>query len=183
MAGWVVVALDVIAFFAFSIALVLVLRERFENSNPYSGVIKLLFALAVLVYVFVAFSNILEHAGITAVLDEYEDYVEILFVPLIAYAVYTMHTARLYNDARRAAELLNAEHGLLTAIIDTSPTGIMLVTSAGTLAFANDMARETLRLQSGPGESLQMPDDLTCLSTQDSSVRPLSLEGLARGVT
>ena len=182
MADWLVVALDVVSFLAFSIAFVLVLRERFESSSPYSRVIKLFFALAVMVYIFVAFSNILEHAGITAVLDEYEDYVEILFVPFVAYAVYTTYTARLHNDVRRAGELLNSEHRLLTAIVDTSPTGIMLVTSAGTLAFANDMARETLRLETGADESLSMPGDLSCLSTQDSSIKPLSLENLAKGV-
>lgn len=182
MSDNLVVAFDVISFVAFSAALFLVLREDFAESQPYSGIIKLLFGLASFVYVFVAFSNILEHTGVTSALDAYEDYLELLFVPLVAYAVYSMHTARLYNSARRSAELMKAEHGLLTTIVDTSPTGIMLVTSAGGIAFANDMARSVLGIVTDEDSgALVMPEDLVCVSTQNPFDRPLSLERLAQG--
>ncbi len=177
-----VVFFDAISLITFGIAFVLVLREPFDEFKPYDRIIRVFLALAVFVYAFVAFSNLLEHAGITAALDAYEDYVEILFVPLVAYAIYSMSTARQFNETRRAGELLRAEHDLLTAVVDTSPTGIMLVTSAGTIAFANDRAREMLGLQPSPDlDALSMPEDFRCTSTVSASARPLSLEHLAHG--
>ncbi|PKQ38296.1 MAG: hypothetical protein CVT59_03485 [Actinobacteria bacterium HGW-Actinobacteria-1] len=182
MIEWAVVAFDVVSLVTFGVAFLLVVRERFEEFQPYDRIIRVFLALAIFVYAFVAFSNILEHAGITAKLDEYEDYVEILFVPLVAYAVYSMQTARLFKDARRAEQLVRAEHGLLTAIVDTSPTGIMLVTSAGSIAFANDTAREMLALEPiAETGSLAMPPDLTCISSESTSARPLALDTLALG--
>ncbi len=184
MIEWAIVGFDVISLVTFGVAVVLILRERFEEFEPYARIIRVFLAFAVFVYAFVAFSNILEHAGITAKLDEYEDYVEILFVPLIAYAIYSMHTARLFSDMHRAEQLLRAEHGLLTAIVDTSPTGIMLVTSSGSIAFANDTAREMLSLQPiAETGSLAMPPDLNCTSSESASARPLNLESLALGQT
>lgn len=184
MIEWAVVAFDVISLIAFGIALALVIRERFEEFQPYARIIRTFLALAVFVYAFVAFSNILEHAGITAKLDEYEDYVEILFVPFVAYAIYSMNTSRLFNDARRAEGLVRAEHELLTTIVDTSPAGIMLVTPSGAIAFANDTAKEMLRLQSAQETGdLAMPGDLICTSTESALAQPLSLESLARGET
>ncbi|TDB37958.1 MAG: PAS domain-containing sensor histidine kinase [Actinobacteria bacterium] len=182
MTGSIIVALDVISLISFSAALLLILRARFEEFEPYARVIRVFLVLAISVYAFVAFSNILEHAGITAQLDEYEDYVEILFVPLIAYALYSMQTARRFKETQRAEQLLRAEHGLLTAIVDTSPTGIMLVTSSGSIAFANDTARDTLSLQTiAETGSLAMPPDLTCISSESTSARPLALDELALG--
>ncbi len=177
-----VVFFDVISLLTFGFAFVMVLMQRFEEFKPYDRIIRVFLALAVFILAFVAFSNILEHTGITAKLDEYEDYVEILFVPLIAYAVYSMQTARLFNEARRAEELLRAEHELLTAVVETSPTGIMLVTQSGDIAFANDTAREMLALRPrGESGSLTMPEELNCISSESASARPLSLEHLAEG--
>ncbi len=182
MSQALIVTFDVISCIAFVIALVVVLTVRFDEYHAYARTVRLFLALAVAINVFVGVSNILEHAGITAALDPYEDYCEILSVPLVAYAIFTTNIAQREGAVRRAGELVRAEHDLLTAIVETSPGGIMLVASSGDIAFANDRAKDLLRLRSdGETGSLRLPADLICTSTISASTRPLDLAQLAAG--
>jgi len=182
LSEWLIVIFDVVACITFTAAFVVVVSVPADEYQPYTRVIRLFLALAIAVYMFVSVSNVLEHAGITAALDPYEDYSEILFVPLIAYGLFTINTARQVNETRRAFELVRAEHSLLTAIVDTSPGGIMLVASSGDVAFANDRAKELLGIQADVETgSLRLPSNLICTSTVSVSSRPLDLQRLAAG--
>ena len=52
-------------------------------------------------------SNIfLTESGVTKVLDVYEDYAEILFIPLMAYLVFSLSTAQRFEEMQRADELV-----------------------------------------------------------------------------
>jgi len=70
---------------------------------------------------FVSLSNVLEHAGITQVLDEYEDYAEVLFVPLVAYLLYSRSGAEQLRMAEHAERETRREHGLLMGVVETTP--------------------------------------------------------------
>ncbi len=182
MSEWLIVVFDIVSCIAFSAAFVAVLAVPHREFRSQVRVVRIFLALAIAVYVFVGVSNILEHAGITAALDAYEDYAEILFVPLVAYALFAASTAQRENDLRRASELVRAEHTLLTGIIETSPGGIMLVASSGEIAFANDRAKDLLGVNSDPESgALRLPSDLVCTSTVSSNSRPLDLQRLAAG--
>jgi len=106
----------------------------------------LLMALAL--YVFVSASNVLEHAGVSAAFDAYEDYAEVLFVPLAAYILYSRSTSEQLDRATRAEAAIRSEHELLMRVVETTPAGILVTDSAGTVSFANDEARRMLGLRS-----------------------------------
>ncbi|MHB8705609.1 MAG: PAS domain-containing sensor histidine kinase [Coriobacteriia bacterium] len=177
-------AADTIAFIAFSVALALALTMPMKQLGPqYERVVRAFLAIALSVYVLVSFSNVLEHAGITAVLDDYEDYVEILFVPFLAYVVYVASIAFQVREISRAERLVRSEHELLTTIVDTSPGGIMLMSSAGEITFASDTARDVLELiRPDERATWRLPPDLECtLPVPGRS--PLDVEILAAGAT
>ena len=109
MNEWLIVAFDIVSCIAFSAAFVAILMVPLGEYGSHARVVRTFFALAIAVYVLVGVSNILEHAGITAALDAYEDYAEVLFVPLVAYALFASSTAMRENDLRRASELVRAE--------------------------------------------------------------------------
>jgi len=179
---WLIVVFDVISSVAFLAAFVAVLLVPFDEFRSHAKVVRLFLALAIAVYAFVGVANILEHAGISVALDPYEDYAEVLFVPLVAYALIATSTAQRENELRRASELVLAEHSLLTGIVETSPGGIMLVASSGEVAFANDRAKDLLGIRSDPATgALSLPADLICTSTVAANARPLDLLRLAAG--
>jgi PAS domain S-box-containing protein len=95
-----VVILDVISAGAFAYALFLSINIGRGALDRVSNV---LLSCSIGVYVFVSFSNILEHGNISSYLDRYEDYTEVLFVPFFLYFIYSMH-ARYELDKRTLAE-------------------------------------------------------------------------------
>jgi PAS domain-containing protein len=148
MSSAIVGTIDLAAFFAFTlsvlIALQLWLRHRTDSTAPARG-----FAMAALgVYAVVSLSNALEHLGITAALDPFEDYVEILFVPLMLYVAYSWTSALERDDLARALNLLESEHDLLEHVVDTAPVGIVVTDHEGRITFANARAESLLKLES-----------------------------------
>lgn len=141
-----IVIADCITMLTFGVALVLVLRIPVPKEPAFGRTIRYFLVMALAVYAFVGFSNILEHAGITSILDTYEDYAEIMFVPLVAYILYTLSMGLQVEESQRAKATLFREHELLNGILETSPAGIVLLTGTGQLRFANDRAIELLEL-------------------------------------
>jgi PAS domain-containing protein len=138
---------DFISMVAFAIATVVVLTIPTSPEGPVRRVTKQLFVSAMALEVFIGVSNVLEHGGITAALDVYEDFAEILFVPLIAYAAYSMYMTRQIEDQRRAANAAKQQHEMLMNVVDTSPAGIMVIGDAGRIMFVNKSARRVLELE------------------------------------
>jgi hypothetical protein len=75
----IITILDTISTMAFLAALILTLRTGSQRISLGS---RRLLALALSACVFVGLSNILEHGDITNYFDFYEDYVELLFLPI-----------------------------------------------------------------------------------------------------
>ena len=61
---------------------------------------------AMVVMALVSISNALEHLGITAAFDPFEDYLEILSLPLLTYMLFRMHTQGLATKADREREIV-----------------------------------------------------------------------------
>lgn len=150
---------DLVAMLSFLGVCIVVLR--LPPTHPRVGwSFKIGVTAAASLYLFVSLSNVLEHAALIPALDAYEDYAELLFVPLSAYVLYSRWTTDQLGAARRAELLIRSEHELLTVVMDTTPTGILVVDNAGAIGFANDLARQILGLD-GPGEHGEdVPDDI-----------------------
>jgi PAS domain S-box-containing protein len=115
--------------------------------------IKVFMLVAMSLCLFTAISNVLEWSGVTAALDVYEDYAEVLFIPLMAYLVFALSTAQQFENTHRMELLARSEQQLLTTIIEASPAGIMVVSADGGVTFANDRARDMLGLRPEEAES------------------------------
>jgi PAS domain S-box-containing protein len=152
-----VALLDVLALGAFLVAFVTLLRVRADA--PRVGLqLKVPMLVMLGLYLFVSFSNVVEHAGITSALDAYEDYAEVLFVPLVAYIVYSWSTAEQLAAATRAERAIRAEHDLLMSVVDTTPAGILVADADGAVWFANDLAERMLDLRAtGQGGAMVCP--------------------------
>ncbi|MDI6901608.1 MAG: ATP-binding protein [Anaerosomatales bacterium] len=182
MTASAVVFLDIVGMLSFATGLVVAARMPLTRLGGYERQVRILLMITMTVYAFVGVSNILEHSGVTAALDAYEDYAEILFIPAMAYLVYTAGLALQVQQLTDAEEGLRAEHELLTGVVETSPSGVMRIDAGGAIVFANDRARALLGLQRDPsGGSWTLPEGIVCVSAIPGE-RLLDLVRLADGV-
>jgi len=107
-----VAILDLISTLGFFIALIYIVRIHNTMLDSY---IKALFCFAMGLYVFVGFSNVLEHSTITVYFDRFEDYAEILFFPFILFALHITKTESEIKRRMLAEEtLLESEATIVT---------------------------------------------------------------------
>jgi PAS domain S-box-containing protein len=174
---------DFISMVAFAIATVVILTMPTSPEGPVRRVSKQLFASALALEVFIGVSNVLEHGGITAALDVYEDFAEILFVPLVAYAAYSMYMTRQIEEQRLAANAAKQQHEMLMSIVDTSPAGIMVVDDAGCVVFANESAKRVLELEEEAGTGAYRTPGWKVRDPKGAGPASTSFEQFARGNT
>ncbi|MDO8916171.1 MAG: PAS domain-containing sensor histidine kinase [Coriobacteriia bacterium] len=152
---------DVVCAIGFGAALLFVIMVPIAPSRAYMRPVKVFMIVAMSCSLFVGVSNVLEWGGVTAALDVYEDYAEVLFIPLMAYLVFALSMSQQLESTRRMEQLARGEQQLLTSIVETSPAGIMVVAADGGVTFANDRARDMLGLRPEEAEShCDVPDDV-----------------------
>lgn len=134
---------DVLAAIAFAVAAAAAIR-RGQGQSAEARIASFAFAAAMAIYVFVSISNALEHGGVTAMFTPWEDYVEVLFAPMLIFAATSRQAARHVEEQTRSARLLSAQNELLLEVLETSPVGIMIVAPGGVVTFANEPARNLL---------------------------------------
>lgn len=169
----VVVASDVVTTIAFLVAGVLALTIDL-HSPLVSRTVRNVFAAAMGLYVFVGMSNVLEHAGVTAAFDVYEDFAEILFVPAIAYVTSTMLHNRQLAEREQAARLVQQQNDLLLSIVDTVPGGVVVVGPTGAVTFANEGAERLLGMSSDTGGSVSITPSWTLVDPLTGTKTTLS---------
>lgn len=139
----VVAIADIVAVLACCVAVFNAVRIDVHARAVGRGVKDMIITIGLLL-LFISVSNTLEHTGLTGSLDTYEDYAELLFVPLVLGAVYTrVHYQRL-DSTRRAEKAIRSEHELLESIVATTPAGIIVADDDGTVRFANDVGERML---------------------------------------
>lgn len=143
---------DGLALLGYLVAFVLLFITPTRARSVGSG-LKYPLLVAVGLLVFVSLSNVLEHAGITTALDAYEDYAEVLFLPLVAYILFSRSTVEQLASAEAAREATRREHALLMNVVDTAPSGVMVANESGSVWFANGEARRFVHQE---GESVSM---------------------------
>jgi PAS domain-containing protein len=142
-----IATIDLIAMAAFGTAVAMSVLAIVRSPRDPSRRARWFFTAAVGLYAIVSLSNVLEHLDVTQALDPIEDYLEILFVPLI---LYVAHTWRTDQDRRRlegAYAMLEGQHHLLETVIDASPTALVVTDLDGRVTFSNENARELLELE------------------------------------
>jgi two-component sensor histidine kinase len=109
-----VVVFDLIAMLGFSTAFIVVLRGQSRHIDRAARAFLLVcFGLFLLVNL----SNVLEHSGVTAYFDTYEDYLEILFIPFFLFFLYSVAVQRELDRSHRAeASLRQSEERILASL-------------------------------------------------------------------
>jgi len=168
-----IVIADAISLVAFTVAFVMVLTVRFK-SPLLTKSIRYVFAAAMGLYVLVGLSNVLQHSGVTDRFDAYEDYLELLFLPALAWVASTMYLNHQLDVQRRLARTMRHQNDLLLSIVDTVPGGIIVLDVAGGITFSNEGAERILGLQSDTLGSVHLTPSWTLRDPMNGEVLTLA---------
>jgi signal transduction histidine kinase len=168
-----VVTFDLIALMGFTVAFGLAVATPVRPDMRFAITAKWGLMTAMLIYVAVNASNVMEHSGLTDAFDIAEDYAEVLFVPLLAYVAYAFAATAQLNEAHAVQGSLRRERDLSASIVNTSPAGVVVVSQEGEVRFASDRAREML------GEALDAPHAPVFAEHDGDLARSFSLAQLA----
>jgi PAS domain S-box-containing protein len=102
------------------------------------------------IYVFVGISNILEHAAVTASLDPFEDYAEILFVPFFLMFLYSVVVDRETQRRQASVRELGESEARHRTLVDNIDLGITLIDAQHRIVMAN--AAQGRMFNRPPGE-------------------------------
>jgi signal transduction histidine kinase/CheY-like chemotaxis protein len=141
-----VALLDILSAIGFGVAFFYVLRINKENIFYQA---RYLLYVLIGLYFFVGIANILEHTGITAFFDPYEEYLEIVFTPFFLFFLYSM-IARLNLDKRKEDEealkkalyRAETEQSKSNAIIAAIGDGISIQDTDLTVLYQNDKHKQ-----------------------------------------
>lgn len=148
-----VATIDALALIAFSIALWMVLASSTKGEGPVGVAGKYCMAVAMAIYVLAMASNVLEHAGITSLFDQFEDYGEILFPPFVLYTAWMLFVRMREIDLVASQRAALRAQAMTLDILDSTPAGIMVLDASGRVTFANETARAVLELdETGSGD-------------------------------
>ena len=144
------IAVNVVVALSFLTALILLESLPLRKGGFGYGGFKLVMGIALAIYVFDGVSHILQFGGVTGAFGVYEDYIEILFIPLVAMGTLAGRVDEQLRDVRRQARVLTAEHDMLMRVVDTTLTGIAMVDASGRVEFVNERGRTLLGLAADP---------------------------------
>lgn len=134
----------------FLTALILLLTLPLHEGGYGKGGFKLVMGSALGIYVLVGVSHVLQYAGITSVLNPYENYLKVLFIPMVAFGTLAGRVDEQLRATRSQARVLEVEHEMLMQVVDTTLTGIAVLDAGGRIEFVNERGRETLGLSADP---------------------------------
>ncbi len=159
MADHFVVFFDVISFLAFLVAFLVLFRVPREKMGRST---RAFLQAALFIYVFVGFSNVLEHSGITALLDPFEDFVEITFPLLFVFFVYsamlrTESMLRFVNE-EQLLEIIDTAEARFRLFTEHSPVVVFIKDINGHYLFVNRKWREVLGIYEEKLELPELPD-------------------------
>lgn len=130
--------------------------------------IKYMLAGAMGIYVFVGISHLLQFTNVTSAFDFYENYLKVLFIPLLSYAAYAIGMSFQLQRTEQQSAVLSAEHDMLMRIVDTTPNGLVVLDPFGRIEFANDKARQMLELDESPETGAVRAPAWVCGSDPDA---------------
>lgn len=82
-------------------------------SNRIGKLPKIFLSVCMFIYVLTCLFNVLEHSDITALFDTTEDYLELLFIPLILFFFYSLSIERETRARKKAEETLRLHHHII----------------------------------------------------------------------
>jgi PAS domain-containing protein len=137
---------DFLSLTAFAAALYFLVRTPSDSKSPFSTGAKSFLVAAAIVYILVMLNDALDRVNMVSLIEPFEDSIELMFLPLVLVAVYSMLVRQKFNDARRTYEGLLHTGDMMIRAIESTPAGTVWIDTEGHIAFANPAAREMLDL-------------------------------------
>jgi len=130
---------DVVSTLGFFAALIFIFKIPKDRIGPTS---RLFLGLGTGLYVLVGISNILEHLNITAYLDSYEDYLEILFIPFFLFFLFSMYMEQQLRVRERIQEALFDEKERAQVTLDSIGDAVITTDHDGNVEYLNPVAEK-----------------------------------------
>jgi PAS domain-containing protein len=163
------IAEDIAPLLGFATAMVAVLLIPVRPGGTFNRVSKGFFAASILCYLISTSANILSHFGLFPdVLDPAIVSIELLWVPFILFGVYSLYSNQQLNDAIASRHAVKKAGEMLESVMETAPAGIIVLSSAGRITFANGEARRLLDI-SDDGPDALMHSDWSVRSGDDAA--------------
>jgi PAS domain-containing protein len=126
------------------------------------------------IYMVVAATELLASRGAPSFVHTIEESLELMFIPTVLFAVYSLLARQKIIDARRAHDELLRQSDMMIRIVESTPAGTMVLDAEGAIAFANQAARELLDLEdfeapikgAGPAWTIKMDLNRTGVLTE-----------------
>lgn len=128
-----IVILNVVSVVCFGFALIVSLKA------PRHLPARLFLGLSAAVYVFVGISNVLQHSGITDMLDSYEDYAEFLFLPFAVFFILSLGT---YQEQQRRIQAEELYRSVTDDVLDQSIVGMLILDGSFQIVWANQTVEQ-----------------------------------------
>jgi PAS domain-containing protein len=153
---------NIFVFAGFTTALVAAATTPSRRSPFFGPGMVVILSGAMGVWAFAGASHLLQYGFGSLALDVYENYLKVMFFPLLGCAAYLAGLNEQLAETRRRERVLAAEHDMLMRIVDTTPTGIAVLDPAGRIEFANDRAKELLELKENPDTGALVTSGWSC---------------------
>jgi PAS domain-containing protein len=150
---WVALA-DAVAVLGFGAAIVVLVITPSAQNRRFNPMAKSFTIASFSVYVFSLGVGLLLMPAEGTVLEQLEDFVEVLYPIFTLMAVSFDYSGQQAADMLRSQRAMRTSHDMMLGIVDAAPGGIMLVESSGEISFANDTASDVLDLTEDPSTGL-----------------------------
>jgi PAS domain-containing protein len=142
----VVEVLDLIAVLGFAVGGIVLLRTWSGERSAFSEGAKWFLIAGAAVDMAVTSNDALGRFGLPSPIESFEGSLEVLFVPLVLVAVYSLVARQQLNDTHRAYEDLLQTGDMMIRAIESTPAGTVWLDTEGHIAFANPAAQTMLDL-------------------------------------
>jgi PAS domain S-box-containing protein len=143
---------DILPMMGFIAALVAILMIPVRPGGSFSVAAKSFFAASVMCYIISTAASVYGHFGLfPAELEPVVTSIELLWVPLILFGVYALYSNQQLHDSIAARHEVVRAAEMLESVMDTAPTGVIMLDASGAITFANPEACRLLDMKDGAG--------------------------------
>lgn len=165
--GWSIIE-DVPPLIAFIVAMVAVLMVPVRPRGMFSLAAKMFFCAAIASYVISTIASILFHWRMfPAALQPVVASVEVLWMPFVLFGVYAVYSHQQLTDAVASQRAVERASGMLESVVETTPSGILVLNDVGQITFANGEARRLLDIQDEVSAVIDGPEWSVCLGEDE----------------
>ncbi len=176
---------DILGLIAFAAAVLVTIATPSSEGSTFNPTTKGIMIAAFGTYVYVTGAKVLGDRLAGTYIENFDDYIEVLFPVLVLMAVFAAYSHQQMLDLQRSQRAVKRSYDMMLEIVDAAASGMMLLDSFGRITFANDTARAFLDLGETPDTGqIQTPGWTVKCGDQEPAddFRGLLLDGRSEGI-